>query len=139
MPARRFYVDTSAYLCILLGETGHDPLARELAGSSILSSCLLVLEAHRTLVRLARDRFLSASDLQLALDRLDADLSVFLFHDLTLGLCRQRTMPVVTTPRSLDLAHLRTAVAIHARDPLTRFVSLDAVQNHAAREMGLPV
>ena len=34
-------------------------------------------------------------------------------------------MPVVTTPRSLDLAHLRTALWFHEREPLTRVVTLD--------------
>jgi hypothetical protein len=48
-------------------------------------------------------------------------------------------MPVLTTPRSLDLIHLRTALAFHRERPLTRFVSLDGALNSAAREMGLPV
>jgi hypothetical protein len=48
-------------------------------------------------------------------------------------------MPVITTPRSLDLAHLRTAVWFHEQDPLIRFVSLDGDQTMAARELGLPV
>jgi hypothetical protein len=47
-------------------------------------------------------------------------------------------MPVVTTPRSLDLAHLRTALWFHRREPLTRFVTLDETQADAARELGLP-
>jgi hypothetical protein len=47
-------------------------------------------------------------------------------------------MPIVSTPRSLDLAHLRTALWFHQRQALTRFVNLDASQNQAARELGLP-
>jgi len=58
---------------------------------------------------------------------------------LALDLCRWRVMPIVSTPRSLDLAHLRTALWFHQRQPLTRFVSLDMPQNQAARELGLPV
>ncbi len=49
--ARRFYVDTSAYLCILLGEDGHESLAAETAGAELLSSVLLVLETRRPRVR----------------------------------------------------------------------------------------
>jgi hypothetical protein len=48
-------------------------------------------------------------------------------------------MPVVSTPRSLDLAHLRTALWFHQKEKLTRFVTLDESQGMAARELGLPV
>lgn len=138
MPGRR-YVDTSAYLCVLLGQAGSDALKREFAGSRLLSSSLLALESYRTLVRLSRERALTPAELQNALDRLESDLDQFQLRDLTLDLCRNRVMPVVSTPRSLDLAHVRTASWFHAREPLDRFVSLDEEQNAAARELGLPV
>ena len=48
------YLDTSAYLCILLAEEGAEPLSEETAGAELLSSVLLVLEARRHLIRLAR-------------------------------------------------------------------------------------
>jgi PIN domain nuclease of toxin-antitoxin system len=137
--ARRYYVDTSAYLAVLLGEASSAELARELAGGQLLTSALLALEAHRTLVRLSREGTLAASDLQAALARMDADLAMFAVRDLTLDLCRARVMPVVTTPRSLDLAHLTTARWFHQQEPLSRFVSLDARQSLAASELGLPV
>lgn len=50
-----------------------------------------------------------------------------------------QAMPVVTTPRSLDLAHLRTALWFHEREPLTRLVTLDDTLAAAAREVGLPI
>jgi len=43
------YVDTSAYLCMLLGEDGSKRLSAEIDGSELLSSVLLVLEAKRNL------------------------------------------------------------------------------------------
>ena len=52
---KRIYLDTSAYLCILLGEAGSERLSKETASAELLSSVLLVLEATRTLVRLARE------------------------------------------------------------------------------------
>jgi hypothetical protein len=137
--ARRYYIDTSAYLCILLGQAGHEALQRELSGGTLLTSSLFVLEAYRTLVRLSRDRLLSSPELQSALDRLESDLDQFVLRDLTLDLSRSRIMPVVSTPRSLDLVHLRTALWFHERQPLDRFVGLDEPQNIAARELGLPV
>jgi len=136
---RRLYVDTSAYLCVLLGENGHKLLAKEMAGAELLSSVLLVLEATRNLVRLSRDRLLTPAELQLCLDRLATDRELFALRDLTLDLSSGTTMPVVTTPRSLDLAHLRTALWFHERAPLTRFVTLDETQAAAAREAGLPI
>jgi len=48
-------------------------------------------------------------------------------------------MPVLSTPRSLDLAPLRTALWFHEQEKLTRFVSLDEGQILAAAEIGLPV
>jgi hypothetical protein len=70
---------------------------------------------------------------------MEQDLELFLLRDLTLDLCKSKMMPVISTPRSLDLAHLRTAVWFHEREPLTRFVTLDQAQEQAAVELGLPV
>jgi hypothetical protein len=137
--ASRLYVDTSAYLCILLGETGHETLQRELAGAELVSSVLLVLEAGRNLVRLSREKLLTPQEFQACASTLERDMRSFLLRDLTLDLCATRVMPVVSTPRSLDLAHLRTALWFHDRQKLTRFVSLDGMQILAARELGLPV
>ncbi len=137
--ARRYYVDTSAYLCILLGETGARALTRELKGGQLLGSALLVLEATRNLVRLSRDGILAPSELNACLDQLDRDLLQFRLRELTFDLCRGRTMPAVSTPKTLDLAHLRTALWFHGREPLSRFVTLDAGQREAARELGLPI
>ena len=82
---------------------------------------------------------MTPAELQNALDRLGRDLGHFALRDVTLDLCHSRIMPIVSTPRSLDLGHLRTALWFHQRQALTRFVSLDAPQNQAARELGLPV
>jgi len=138
MPGR-FYLDTSAYLAILLGEKGHEAIARETANGRLMSSSLLALEAHRTLVRLAREGVFSASDLNKALAQMEGDLEYFTFRDLTLDLCRRGVIPVVSTPRSLDLAHLRTALWFHEREPLARFITLDESQEQAAQELSLPV
>jgi predicted nucleic acid-binding protein len=137
--SRRFYVDTSAYLCILLGEDGHESLQRELAGAELFSSVLLVLEAGRNLVRLSREKLLTAAEYQVCASSLENDMQQFLLRDLTLDLSETRIMPVISTPRSLDLAHLRTALWFHDQERLTRFVSLDEELILSARELGLPV
>jgi hypothetical protein len=136
---RRLYIDTSAYLCILLGEHGAEPLSEESAGAELLSSVLLVLEARRNLVRLARDGSLKPAAYKACMERLDEDLEQFVLRDLTLDLCVSNVLPPVTIPRSLDLAHLRTALWFHTAEPIARFVTMDDAQAQAARELGLPV
>jgi len=136
---RRLYLDTSAYLCILLNERGADRLVRESAGAHLLSSVLLLLESRRNLVRLAREGSLSPSDYARCLEQLDRDTDVFELRDLTLDLCALNPMPAVAIPRSLDLAHLRTALWFHHHGRIDRFVTMDAAQADAAHELGLPV
>lgn len=134
---RRYYVDTSAWLSVVLG---HGPaLIAEFRGAQLVSSVLLVIEAHRNLVRLAREGQIDADQLQQALEQLDRDLELMELQDVDMAFTRDRTMPVLTTPKSLDLIHLRTAVQFHQEQALTRFVSLDRGLNAAARELGLPV
>jgi hypothetical protein len=137
--ARRLYVDTSAYLCILLGEAGADRLSADTAGAELLSSVILVLEARRNIVRLAREGTLTTEQYAACMHRIEADVERFVVRDLTLDLCSSTLMPAVATPRSLDLAHLRTAAWFHAADPIDRFMTMDVGQQEAARDMGLPV
>ena len=136
---RRLYIDTSAYLAILLGEQGSAKLSKETDGAELLSSVLLVLEARRNLIRLARDGTLTLQNYKRCVDRIDRDRALFVMRDVTLDLCDSNLVPAVSTPRSLDLAHLRTAIWFHAEAPLARFVSTDEKQIESARELGLPV
>ena len=73
------------------------------------------------------------------IDRVETDTSLFVLRDLSLDLCRSNLMPAIATPRSLDLAHLRTALWFHTADAIDRFVTLDTSQEQAAKELGLPV
>ena len=138
-PPRRLYLDTSAYLCILLGQRGWQRLSDETSGSTIVSSVLLILEARRNLVRLAREGTLDSAQYKACIDRVEEDVELFALRELTLDLCTSTSVPAVLTPRSLDLAHLRTALWFHVADSLQRFVTLDETQQQAAKELGLPV
>ena len=51
---RRVYLDTSAYLSLLLDEPNAREIADETDRAVCLSSVLLILEARRNLVRFAR-------------------------------------------------------------------------------------
>jgi hypothetical protein len=136
---QRLYLDTSAYLCLILGQDGWERIAAVMDGSEILSSVLLVLESRRNLIRLARQVSISPDQYQALLTRVEADTTRFVLRDLTLDLCALNTLPAVATPRSLDVAHLRTALWFHAEKRLDRFVTNDASQESAAKELGLPV
>jgi hypothetical protein len=133
------YLDTSAYLCILLAERGWERLSEETSGAELLSSVLLVLETRRNLIRLAREGTLKPEQYKSCMDRVDADTDVFVLRDLTLDLCTSNILPAIATPRSLDLAHLRTALWFHAAGPIDRFVTTDDAQEQVAKELGLPV
>ena len=134
----RLYLDTSAYLCMLLREQGSDTLIQETTGAELLSSVLLILEAKRNLVRLTREGVLQPDQYKACLARIEADADFFLLSDLTLDICRSNTMPAVSTPRSLDLVHLRTALSFNSVEPIDRFITNDEPQRQAARELGLP-
>lgn len=136
---RRLYLDTSAYLCVLLAEDGWERLSQDTAGAELLSSVVLVLEAKRNLVRLAREGALAPDQYKACMDRVEEDTQAFVLRDLTLDLCASNLLPAIATPRSLDLAHVRTALWFHAAEPITRFMTMDVSQRQAARELGLPV
>ena len=136
---RRLYLDTSAYLCILLAEEGWQRLSEETAGAELMSSVLLVLEARRNLIRLAREGTLTPAQYKTCMDRVETDTSNLVLRDLTLELCASNILPAIATPRSPDLAHLRTALWFHADGPIDRFVTMDGSQAQAAKELALPV
>lgn len=100
---------------------------------------LLVLETRRNLVRLAREGRLEPEQYKTCIDRLEQDIRLFVLRDLTLDLCESTTVPAIATPRSPDLAHLRTALWFHAAEKIDRFVTMDTSQQEAAKELGLPV
>ena len=136
---QRLYFDTSAYLCLLLGQDGSERLGGLIDGAEILASVLLILESRRNLVRLARQGSITSEQYQACVARVEADTTRFVLRDLTLDLCESNTVPAVATPRSLDLVHLRTALWFQGLQPIDSFVTMDASQRAAARELGLPV
>jgi hypothetical protein len=139
MTTRRFYVDSSAYLAVLLNEAGAAELRSELMRSELLSSVLLIAEARRTLVRLSREHVLDDEEFASCCKQIDEDLETFELRSVTLDLCPITVFPVASTPRTLDLVHLSTALWFHGQQALTRFVSRDLRQSRSAYELGLPV
>ena len=68
---------------MLLAQEGSERLSKETVGAELLSSVLLVLEARRNLVRLAREGRLRPEQYKSSIDRLEQDMSIFLLRDLT--------------------------------------------------------
>ena len=56
MEEERLYLDTSAYLGIILGETKAKSLAKVVLKKGLCSSTLMLIEAERTLVWLSREK-----------------------------------------------------------------------------------
>jgi hypothetical protein len=135
---RRVYLDTSAYFDLLMDEAAAD-LSEAIAGAEVLASVLLILEARRNVVRCARERTITPGHYSAAMERIALDRERFVLRDLTDDLCEAHPLPAVATPRSLDLIHLRTAAWFHRVEPIDRFITADAAQRDAARELGLPV
>ena len=135
----RLYLDTSAYLTLLVHDPGWERLSDETADAELFSSVLLLLETKRNLVRLAREGALKPEQYKACVERVESDAGTFRLRDLTLDICSSNVLPAVSTPRSLDLVHLRTALWFHSAEPLDRFVTLDVSQEEAAKELGLPV
>lgn len=138
---RRFaYVDTSAYLVILLREKQATSVRKRIADYCLCSSTLLLLEAERNLVQLRREKLLSLKDFEQAWGRLAKDRDLFVLRDFGADLCLTGTFPAIRTPRSADLVHLRTAIwFVEQQEGLSRFVTEDGAQAAAASELGLPV
>ena len=134
----KIYLDTSAYLAVLLGEKQADIVRRAITGFALCSSTLLLAEAERNLVQLVRLEKLQPRDFESAFVQLTVDRESFILRDLTPDLCLTRHFPLIRTPKSADMVHLRTAQWFMKNGGLGKFITLDENQLHAAREVGLP-
>lgn len=133
------YLDSSAYLAILLGEVESAKILKIISKKIVCSSMLLVIETERNLVRLSRESILDADDFQTALKKLKGDVRKFVLKDVSMDLCLTGVFPPVQIPRSNDLMHLRTALWFMDHHALESFISLDTKQIKAAASMGIPV
>jgi hypothetical protein len=134
----RVYLDTSAYLAVLLREKQADTVKKAIAGFVLCSSTLLLAEAERNLVQLVRLEKLKSKDFESAFAQLTVDCDSFILRDLTPDLCLTRHFPLIRTPKSADMVHLRTAQWFMKNGGLEKFITLDENQFQAAREVGLP-
>lgn len=121
------YVDTSAFVKLILAEDGSDALAAFLVDrTDLVSSSLLIVEARRAALRRAPR----------ALPRVDVALARFDTIELSAGLIEEASRLPDPLLRSLDAIHLATALLI--RDEVDALVTYDERLFDAARTHGLP-
>lgn len=133
------YLDTSAYLAILLDERPGEALRKRLGSAPLAASVLMFVEAERNIVRLAREGHIEEEDFVVLQDRIRGDVERFLVLDLSLETIDWGRFPTVTLPRTADLVHLRAALYFMRENKFAGFCSLDKAQLQAAREMGIPL
>lgn len=136
---KSLYFDTSFYLALVLGEGDSKGIQKRIAKASYCTSSFMFLEAERNLIRLSREKRLKADFYHLALERLKLDKEIFLIKEASLEVCTMSGFPALSTPRSADLLHLRTALWFKEHGLLSAFCSLDLGQINSARELGLPL
>lgn len=108
------YLDTSAFLKLLVTETCSDELRSTLAGTAVWSSTLLDLEAHRAGRRLGVDRATVSETLE--------HVSLIFPNETTFATARDIGPDVL---RALDALHLAVALELGA--------DLDAVVTYDKR------
>jgi uncharacterized protein len=126
------YLDTSAFLKLLVLEEHSSAVAADTAGSDLWSSTLLAVEAHRAALRLG----IPASDVDEVLD----EVSLVLPAASTFHLAQSVGIPVL---RTLDALHLATALEIGAEVEAVvtydrRLATAVATAGMTVRSPGLP-
>ena len=102
----RVYIDTSAYLGILLEQPSGNKHKKQSDSWTLCSSTLLILESERNLVRFSREKKISEKACQRAMEQLKADVDTLILRDFMLELCLTGTFPAILTPRSVSYTHL---------------------------------
>ena len=128
MTGRLVYLDTSAYVKLLLQEDGHEELRNELPQwDGYVSSMLLGVEAIRACSRYGWDRAETARSWLQGICLLPLD-------DAILDAAGELEPPML---RALDAIHLATALTV--KEEVGAFFSYDERLRGAAAGMGLSV
>jgi predicted nucleic acid-binding protein len=126
--ARLAYLDTSAYVKLILEEDGHEELRSELSRwDGYVSSMLLAVEAIRACSRYSPD---SARDARAWLE----GVSLLPLDDAVLDAATELAPPTLGT---LDALHLATALTV--REELGAFFTYDQRLFAAAKGQGITV
>ena len=137
--SKLIYLDSSAYLALLLGDGRAKSIQKTLKGHKVCSSTLMLIEVERNLIRLSREGHIKSEDYAELMAKFKSDIELFIMRDVTADLALNTVFPVVRIPRSSDLTHLRTAHWFQKNESLNLFLTCDQAQSQAAEEIGLPI
>jgi uncharacterized protein with PIN domain len=135
------YVESSAVLSWLLGESGGERVAHVLRDAdAIVASDLTVLECERVLIRARTSGLITeaaAADQHAALARVSLHWTLLRVDSEVLDRCRH---PFPIEPvRTLDAIHLASALTARAAVPRVAMVSLDQRIRENAVRLGFDV
>ncbi len=133
------YLDTSAYLSVLFQEKDARSIEKAIKGERLCTSTLMFFEAERNVVHHTRQLKISEKVFEQAMERIQEDIEGFYVKDVASDLLFTKAFPAVTTPKTADLIHLRTALWFLNQGDFKLFVTTDHLQKKAAKELGLPV
>ncbi len=134
----RIYVESSAILAWLLGESGGGPVVQALRQvSAIYSSDLLLVEVDRGISRAIQDGRINeaqAADARLLLNR---SVSAWTMLSITADVVERARRPFPREPvRALDAIHLASLLVVSQAVGPARLLSLDERLRRSARELG---
>jgi len=133
------FIDTSAYLSWALGQPTTLKLDKIIAQATLAASTILFAEAERAFLHLARSNLLTHEQALSLREGLIEHARHFIVREPSLELCLNNRFPAMTTPKSADLIHLRTALWFLDNGGLNAFITTDKQQAIAAAEFGLPL
>ncbi len=135
----KIYIDTSVYIPVLLNQPEAKKVIKITGNKLLCSSSILLIETERNLIRLSREKEITAEEFAAARNQLLEDRNTFLLRDVTPDLALTGEFPATLTPRSNDLIHLRTALWFFKNGLLNSFFTFDLKQKSAAEELGLKI
>ncbi len=133
------YVETSALLAWLFGESASGDVLRELnAAEAIVTSSLTVLEAERAIHRAVSARLVKESAAHKLRGLLAREHASWITMSLTTDVLARagRSFPVEPV-RTLDAIHLATALAFTEALPDLRILTLDQRVAKNAKALGM--
>ena len=117
------FLDTSAYLMWALDQPGSQELNAIFIQSKLVASSILFIESERAFIHLARTRAITHENALMLRASLVQHVRHFVVREPSLEICLSNRFPGMTTPKSADLIHLRTALWFMDNGGLQKFIT----------------
>ncbi len=141
MPTEWAYFDTSVLVKRYISESGSQRVRSLLKKYQVLTSALTPLEATSAFFRRQKQGDLSEHLYHAILSRLRQDCPYWQFLEVSVPVLQGAEEVIAKTGlRTLDAIHLASALSFHSHTALPiRFLTADALQREAAKELALEV